>query len=215
MSASSSLDALFAAERELRRHEAALLQKPKAELETLLSGAVQEAIGLFPKDEAEATLRAERLADLCAQIPGAKMADAMLELLNAPEPSVRAAAGEALLDVAYERYAEVARAIERAYARGLQGPALQEIPWLLAEVGEPSALPLMRPLLQHADPEVVASTVEALVQLGDPGAIDDLQSLAEDERKVRIEELDDEVLLGDLATDAITELASRGESSTH
>ena len=54
-------------------------------------------------------MRLERLADLCAQVPGPEMTDALIDIMDYGKPPVRIAAGEALLDVAYEYYAEVAR----------------------------------------------------------------------------------------------------------
>ena len=170
-----------------------------------LASAVEEARGLG--DRKEAGLRLERLADLCAQVPGPKMADALLLILDDDDPQVRVAAGEALLDVGYERYAEVARAVERLLDSGKSGPALTEVPFVLAEIGEPSALPLLRRFVTHASPEVVASGVEAMAQLGDPEAIADLKKLLTDEREVSVEDLEDGgATIGELAEDAIAEL---------
>ena len=94
-------------------------------------------------------LRLERLADLCAQVEGPEMADALIAILDDDAPSVRVQAAEALVDVGFERYAEVARAIERALARGEHGPAMQELPWVLCEIAEPSARPLIARFLQE------------------------------------------------------------------
>src|SRR5688572_13173067 len=133
------LDAMFRADRSLREEETQLLASGEAAaLETLLAEAVEEARGL--RDRREGAMRLERLADLCAQVQGPRMVDALIDILDDEDPGVRVAAGEALLDVGYERYAEVARAIERALEKKRTGPAMSELPWLLAEVGEPSAL---------------------------------------------------------------------------
>lgn len=149
-------------------------------------------------------MRLERLSDLCAQVPGPRMTDAMIAILNDPEPRVRVAAGEALTDVAYERYAEVARGIERVLDAELSGPAMAELPWILAEVGEPSALLLIRRFLDHRDPDVIAAAIESLVQLGDPEAIDDLKRFVDDPRQVIIDDFEEETrtTLGGLARDA-------------
>lgn len=171
-----------------------------------LAAAIEEARG--QGDRTEASMRLERLADLCAQVPGPKMADALIRILDDDEPTVRVAAGEALLDVGYERYAEVARAIERALDQPASGAAMTELPFVIAEIGEPSALALLRRFLSHPDADVVAAGVEALVQLGDPGAIADLEKLADDAREVTLDDLEDgDTTIGELAEAAIEELS--------
>jgi HEAT repeat protein len=171
-----------------------------------LAAAIEEARG--HREPAEAAMRLERLADLCAQVAGPKMADALIRILDDDEPTVRVAAGEALLDVGYERYAEVARAIERALDRNTTGMAMTELPFVIAEIGEPSALALLRRFLSHPDADVVAAGVEALVQLGDPGAIADLEKLVDDAREVTLDDLEDgDTTIGELAEAAIEELS--------
>ncbi len=224
MSATPLLEALFEADRKLREAERNLLaQSAQDELDRALAEATEQA--LKPErsgseasasqrerdDEVEAAARLVRLADLCAQVQGPRSADTLLRILNHPAPEVRVAAGEALRDFAYDRYAEVARAIERAIERKLPGPALQEVPWILAEVGEPSALPLIGRMLSHPDVDVIASAIEALSELGEPDGISLLEPLAKDARVVTLEE--DEAgyttTLGELAREAITELEAR------
>jgi len=207
MSISNQLRAIFDAERALRNAESELLQADPKQLEELLSQAVAEAKA--ERDPYEAELRLTRLADLCAQVPGEAMADAMLAILDEEQPGVRVQAAEALVDVAYDRYAEVARAIERALARGDDGPAMQELPWVLAEVAEPSAVPLISRFLQHKNEEVVASAIEALARLGDPAAVPLLKKLVNDPRVVTVEEGEEEFTstLGELASEAMESLA--------
>lgn len=208
MSAERFLSDIFAAERSLREAEARLLaDSPEEDVVRALEAAVEEAAGL--DDEEEAELRLTRLADLCAQVPGPRMADALIAILNYEEPAVRVAAGEALLDVGYERYAELARAIERALERGLTGPAMAELPWLLAELGEASALPLIKHFLDHEDVDVTAAAIESLAQLGDPRAIPALERFRDDPRPVTLDDLDEETTttLGDLCRESITELS--------
>ena len=55
-----------------------------------------------------------RIADLAAQVEGPGSVSILLDILDHESTSVRAEAGEALLDVAYERFKEVAMAIEKA-----------------------------------------------------------------------------------------------------
>jgi len=207
LTASTLLEAIFRAERDLREAEERLMSTPDEKaLSKALAAAVDEAAKM--SDRAEASMRLERLSDLCAQVAGPDMIDAIVRILDDEEPSVRVAAGEALLDVGYERYAEVARGVERVLARNHEGLAMRELPWVLSEIGEPSALPLVRRFLDAKDGEVVASAIEALASLGDPDAIPALEKLVDDERPVTLEEEDEEVrtTVGVLAHEAIHEL---------
>lgn len=208
MSAKQLLDDLFDADRQLHAAEAKLLDDTdEDELRSALERATETALAL--KDGTEATMRLTRLADLCAQLQGPRMAETLLRILNHELPEVRVAAGEALRDYAYDRYAEVARAIERALAKDEQGPALAEVPWILAEVGEPSALPLVGKCLSHPQAEVAASAIEALVELGDPEAVPLLKKLLKDTRTVEIDEGDESysTTIGELAHEAIDALS--------
>jgi HEAT repeat protein len=207
MSLTDQLKAIFDAERALRQAESQLLQADHKSLEDLLSQAV--AAAKAERDPYEAELRLTRLADLCAQVPGEAMADALLSILDEEQPGVRVQAAEALVDVAYDRYAEVARAIERALQRGDDGPAMQELPWVLAEVAEPSAVPLVTKFLDHGNEEIVASAIEALTRLGDPQAVAALKKLVSDPRVVTVEEGDEEFTstVGELASEAIVVLS--------
>jgi len=213
MSLSKELQRIFDADRTLREAEDELLRNKRAdELVALLEAETKKALTLG--DRQEGTMRLERLADLCAQVPGPAMADALIAILNDGEPRVRVAAGEALRDVGYERYAEAARAVERALDRGDAGLAMSELPWVLAEIAEPSALPLIRRFLDHASPDVIAAAIEALSQLGDPDAADDLRRFVGDARTVLIEDFEEETktTLGELAEEALREL---GQPSAH
>jgi HEAT repeat protein len=204
MSLHDHLQQIFDADRTLRAAEKALLRKKRSdELVVLLVRAGEEALSLG--DREEASMRLERLADLCAQVPGPEMTDVLIAILNNDEPRVRVAAGEALRDVGYERYAEVARGIERALDRGESGPAMSELPWVLAEIAEPSALPLIRRFLEHPSPDVIAAAIEALSQLEEPEAVGDLERFLDDDRTVIIEDFEDETktTLGELAEDAL------------
>jgi HEAT repeat protein len=118
-----------------------------------------------------------------------------------------------LVDVGFERYAEVARGIERALAReggaAHEGrAALQELPWILVELSEPSARPLITRFLQHSRVEVIASAVEALAELGDPDAVKDLLPLERDTRPVELDEEggDATATLGELVRETLSEL---------
>lgn len=212
MSLREHLDAIYRAERTIREEEAQLLGAADRQgLMRLLREAVDEARSL--RDRREAAMRIERLADLCAQVPGPEMIDALILMLDDDDPGVRVAPGEALVDVGYERYAEVARGIERALEAKRGGPAMSELPWILAEIAEPSALPLIRRFLGHDEGDVVAAAVEALVHLGEPDAIKVLEPLKNDKREVTLADGDEEftTTLGELVTEAIDELEALAE----
>lgn len=209
MSAKQLLDALFEADRSVRDAEAQLLtESDEDDLVKTLERATEAALTL--EDPREAQGRLIRLSDLCAQVQGQRMATTLVRILNHEAPEVRVAAGEALRDFAYDRYAEVARAVERACDEKLAGPALSEVPWILAEIGEPSALPLIGRCLHHADVEVVASAIEALAELGDPEAIDLLKPFSKDKRVVELNEGNQSysTSIGELAQEAISELSA-------
>ncbi|MCZ7682171.1 MAG: HEAT repeat domain-containing protein [Sandaracinaceae bacterium] len=208
MSLAEHLNAIFEADRRAREAEAAMLAEGEPDaLAALLEQATGEALGL--EDEEEAELRLVRLADLCAQVPGPKMADALVAILDHPSPRVRVEAGEALRDVAYERFKEVARAVERAIAREHRGLAMQELPFVLAEVRDPDPVPLIARFLKHPDGDVVAAAIEALVDYGDPSAAPHIAPLVGDRREALLEELDETpVSVGELAEEALAELGA-------
>jgi len=202
MSAAKYLSDLFEADRTLRDAEQELLKGDERELSELLTAAVTDAKA--ESDEEEKTMRLQRLADLCAQVPGPEMTDALIAILDEELPSVRVAAADALVDVAYERYAEVARGVERALERD-EGTALGELPWVLTEVADPTAIKLIGRFLKLKDGTIVASAVEALATFGDPAAVELLEPLTDDERTVELDEFDGEVsaTLGELTQEAI------------
>lgn len=199
------LSELFDAERALRNAERAFMQNEPTALSALLVQAVREAKAL--DDKVESRMQLERLADLCAQVPGPEMSDALISILDDDWAAVRVQAAEALVDVGYERYAEVARSIERALETE-QFAALQELPWVLIELGEPSARKLIVRFLESENADVVASAIEALAELGDGSSINDLKPFLKDAREVEIEsdEGGEAVTLGELASEAIDTL---------
>jgi len=213
MSLPDELERIFDADRILQKAESVLLRKKGSEeLISLLERETENALHM--EDRKEGAVRLERLADLCAQVPGPRMTDALIAILNDGEPRVRVAAGEALRDLGYERYAEVARGIERALDRNADGLAMSELPWVLAEIAEPSALPLIRRFLDHPSSDVAAAAIEALAQLRDPKALRDLERFVGDSRVVIIEDFEDETktTLGELAEDALEMLGVRPSS---
>lgn len=205
MGAHRLLARIFDADRDARDAEEELMRAPDDELAELLAEAVEDALDNTDSDESE--LRLRRLSDLCAQVPGPRMADALIAILGHDDPQVRIEAGEAIRDVAFERFKEVARAVERALDRDLRGIAMQELPFVLTEVRDPDPIPLVARFLKHPEPEVVAAAIEAIAAYGDPTAGEHLTPLVDDEREATLEDLDGGTSnIGELAKAALEEL---------
>ena len=204
MGLTDDLERIFAADRAAREAERAFLQTgDTAHRSAALRRAIEAASKLDDPEESAAQL--ERLADLCSQIPGSESVDSLIAILNEDEPAVRLAAGEALLEVAYERYAEVARGIDRALDICINGPAMSELPGILGEIGEPGAQQQLRRFLDLDDPDAIAAAIEAMAQLRDPAAADALQPFVGDHRVVVLDDADreTEATIGELATAAL------------
>ena len=208
------LSALFDADKALRAAEDAFLESgDEKALAGVIAGAVRDAFALVDPEEQE--VRLMRLADLCAQVQGPETVDALLSILDHDEPAVRNEAGESLLDVAYERFKEVALGVERLLAKGHAGHSMEELPFVLGEIRDPDPVPLVARFLEHPRPEVVAAGIEALASYGDPAAIRHLEKLTEDAREVTLPDLDDATAsIGDLAADAIAELEGDPREAT-
>lgn len=208
MEAKEHLEAVFRADRALRDAEQKLFGiRDQDQVVAVLVDAVKQARKLG--DRREAVLRLKRLADLLAQVQTPETVDALIDVLDDEDDQVRIAAGESLVEVGYDRFAEVARSVERALATRRPGPALAELPWVLAEIGDEGVPSLLARFLLLDDANAVAAAIEALAEIGDPRAIKDLEKLRNDRREVDLEEGDAlTATIGDLAEDAIAELSS-------
>ena len=215
-----NLDALFDAERQARGLHEQLLASDVGELVKELRDATKAA--LVKSDTDESSLRLARLAALLGDLEGPEPVDLLIDILGSESAEARVYAGESLEALAFDRFKEVALGIERATERLPKGsPALTELPFLLAEVGEPGCVKLLGRFLKHADPEAVAAAIEAMAELGDPTAIPLLAALENDPRQVQLDEEDGEgerVGLGDLAYEAreiLEELAASAQQQSH
>ncbi len=198
-----TLTALFDAERKARTAHASLVESSRGELVPVLREATREALAIT--DEDEAAVRLSRLALVLGDLEGDDVVDLLIDILASESAEGRVAAGEALESLAFDRFKEVALGIERALGRLKKGsPALTELPFLLAEVGEPGCTKLLGRFLKHDDPEAVAAAIEAMAELGDPAAIPLLAPLEKDGRHVQIDDEDggERVAIGDLAHEA-------------
>jgi HEAT repeat protein len=200
----ASLRALFDAERAVRAAHEALAREDADRVMPTLQRAVREAAGL---DEDEASLRLVRLASVVGEFEGPAAVDLLIDILGSDAPEARHEAGEELSAHAWERFKEVALGVERALDRlPHDNPALLELPYILAEIPEPGVLRLLGRFLVHANVEVVASAVEALVETGDLECVAMLQPLVKDTRSVQLEDeggTEAEATIGELASEAI------------
>jgi HEAT repeat protein len=205
------LRSVLDADRSLRRaRDAFLSHKDTRAMTDAIATAVDRAFADGDADEAAASL--VRMSDMLVDIANADASKLLVKILAHEEPGVRVAAGEALMELLYDRYAEVARILEAEVDRGGDPVALAEVPFILAEVGEPGGVKIVAKLLKHADADVVGAAVEGLATMGDPSVLKALEPLKNDQRKVSTEDADDEaageVTIGDLVGEALEHLRS-------
>jgi HEAT repeat protein len=215
----TTLSALFNAERTVRRLHDELADQPSDELLETLGKAVP--VALSEPDEAEAALRLVRLAELLGELEGPIAVDLLIDVLGSEHPEARYTAGEQLEDLAFDRFKEVAKGVERALKRlPADSPALPELPHILAQLPEPGVLKLLGQFLAHEAAVPVAAGIEALVELGDPDGVRLLTPLLGDARTVQIDDEEEsnsevtEVTLGELAEEAL-ELLTGDDGDVH
>lgn len=207
----TTLNKLFDAERTARRLHDDLTATPGDGLLDVLTDAI--AAATRENDEDEAALRLVRIASLLGEHEGPRALDALIDVLASEHPEARQAAGEEIETLAYDRFKEVAQAIERALKRLPVGSsALPELPYLIAEVPEPGVPKLLSQFLSHKDPDAVAAAIETLVEIGDPAHASLIQPLLDDKRTVELaddggEDTTSEVTIGELAEEALSLLA--------
>lgn len=199
------LSNLFDAERRVRKlHDELAGADPNALLDAA-SRAIEKAVK--EPEEQEGSLRLERLAAILGELEGPRAVDLLIDILASDLPDSRAAAGEQLEGLAYDRFKEVAKGVERAVKRLPVGsPALPELPYLLAEVPEPGVFKLLELFFAHEDPDAVAAAIEVSVEIGDPATTKHLEKLKKDTRTVEMSDENDEaatVTIGELAEDAL------------
>jgi HEAT repeat protein len=212
------LESLFDAERAVRAAHTELERAPLDALVPALEKAVSGA--LANEDEDERVVRLVRCASLLGELEGPRVVDLLIDILGADDPEARHAAGEALEDLAYDRFKEVALGVERALERLPQGSsALVELPYLLADIPEGGVMKLLDRFLAHPEADVVAAAIEALVEFGDAGALTSIARLEKDTRTVQLEDDDGDeadsrtaVTLGELAREARQLLAAGPEA---
>ncbi len=213
----SSLNGLFAAEREARRlHDelTAVAQNRRDALVKELTKVISNAKAL--DDELEAAVRLVASARLLGELEGADVVDLLIDVLDSELPEARSEAGEQLQGLAFDRFKEVALGVERALKRyGKASPALVELPYLLVDIPEGGVVKLLGAFLQHADADAVAAAIETLVILGDASVTKLLLPLQGDKRISVVGEDDEEneVTIGELAVEAIELLRENAPSA--
>jgi HEAT repeat protein len=210
-----SLVELFDAERTCRKLHDQLAEAPSDVLLDALGDSLLAALKESREDEA--SLRLVRIAGLLGELEGPRAVDLLIDVLASEHPEARSAAGQELEELAFDRFKEVAKGVERALKRLPTGsPALPELPYILAEIPEPGVVKLLGQFLAHADADAVAAAIESLVEIGDPSASKLIAPLSADKRTVEL--ADDgaegedtaEVTIGELAEEAMGILAEGG-----
>jgi hypothetical protein len=178
-----------------------LSRAPKDQVLAAVADAMAQTRSISDPEEQKTRLGC--YAELLGELDGDRTVDLLIDLLNSDHAEVRVVAGEELEALAFDRFKEVALGVERALSRLPEsGPALSELPYLLAEVGEPGCLKLIGLFLKRREGEVVASAIEALVELGDPSGSSLLSGLERDQRRVDLDDEATDVSVGELATEA-------------
>jgi HEAT repeat protein len=175
-----------------------------------IAAEVDRAMSADPASDAG--LRLMLLADLLVEVPGQESVKCLLRVLGHEDPGVRVSAGEALVEVLVNRWGEASRAVELAIP-SMSEEALRELPFVIAEVGEPAGGAIIAKLLAHTDADVAASAIEALVEMGDATQLDAIKKLVGDKRPLTAEEQEGEEdvdggTLGELASDAVDMLTN-------
>jgi HEAT repeat protein len=208
-----AIEQLFAAERAVRKMHDQLVHSDRNALLTALGDAV--AAARKEKREDEASLRLVRLAAVLGELDGPKAVDLLIDVLASESGEARYAAGEALTELSFDRFKEVALGVERALERlAPDSPALGELPFVLAEVPEPGVTKLLVRMLALPNAEVVASAIEASAEVGDPALAKAIGKLVDDPRPVTMDDDEgesDEVTLGQLAREALELFGDDGD----
>ena len=205
-----ALDKLFDAERAVRTLHDQVADAAEEDALEALSRALDAALKLPDADEA--SLRLVRVANLLGEFEGPRAVDLLIDVLAGEHAEARDAAGEQLEAVAFDRFKEVAKGVERALKRLPVGsPALPELPYVFAEIPEPGVVKLLGQFLGHDDADAVAAAIEVAVEVGDPSFARLLEPLREDKRTVELADDAAEggslVTIGELAIEAIELLA--------
>jgi HEAT repeat protein len=209
-----ALAALFNAHRALADAQHAVLDVDHDALVRGLRAELTRAGSV--DDEEEASRRYVAIAEVLAELEGPAVIEMLIDVLDLDDADARQVAGESLVGLASDRFKEVAQVVERQLAsRSTESRALRELPYVFAMIPEGSSVKLLAKFLAHKEAEVVASAIEALVEIGDPSAARALEGLKRDKREVSVEDDGEEpqdVTIAELAQEALTLLRGAGRS---
>ena len=148
------------------------------------------------------------IAEVLAELEGPAVVEMLIDVLDLDDADARQVAGESLVGLASDRFKEVAQVVEKQLeTRSGDSGALRELPYVFAMIPEGSSVKLLEKFLAHKEAEVVASAIEALVEIGDASAARALETLKKDKREVSVEDDGEEaqsVTIGELALEALT-----------
>jgi len=210
-----ALIGLFDAERRVRELHDEIAENDAEKL----CDAVAKSISVASKepDAQEASMRLERLSALLGELETARAVDLLIDILATGHEDAVSAAGERLESLAFNRFKEVAKGVERALKRLPTGSqALSELPYLLAEVPEPGVVKLLELFLSHEDPDAVAAAIEVSVEVGDPSIAASIEKLKSDKRTVEMSDENEdtaEVTIAELAADALAIFEAMAEEA--
>jgi len=206
---------LFDAERRVRELHDEIAQHDSEKLCDVVAKSIATAIQ--ESDAAEASMRLERLSAVLGELETPRSVDLLVDILATEHPDARNAAGERLESLAFDRFKEVARGVERALKRLPVGsPALPELPYLLAEVPEPGVVKLLEQFLSHEDADAVAAAIEVAVEVGEPSIAASIEKLKNDKRTVEMSDENEdtaEVTIAELAADALSIFEAMAEEA--
>jgi HEAT repeat protein len=208
----SALASLFNAYRALADAQQAVLDLDQEALVRGLRAELTKTGSV--DDEEEASRRYVAIAEILAELEGPTVVEMLIDVLDLDDADARQVAGESLVGLASDRFKEVALVVEKQLAsRSPESGALRELPYVFAMIPEGSSVKLLEKFLAHKEAAVVASAIEALVEIGDPAAARALEGLKRDKREVTVEDDGEEaqdVTLGELAQEALTLLRGGG-----
>jgi HEAT repeat protein len=205
-SPASALEALFNAHRALGAAQEAVLDVAQDDLVRGLQVELEKAGTI--DDEDEASRRYVAIAEVLAELEGPAVVEMLIDVLDLDDADARQVAGESLVGLASDRFKEVAQVVEKQLeTRSGDSGALRELPYVFAMIPEGGSVKLLEKFLAHKEAEVVASAIEALVEIGDASAARALETLKKDKREVSVEDDGEEaqsVTIGELALEALT-----------
>ena len=204
-----TLETLYNAERTFRGKLRAFHQVPKYKLIDVLAEHVQQALQVTQPRERDARLMT--LIRVLADIRGPRAIDLIIDILGCDSEEANRRASQVLEDLADERLSDLRDAISRAIKRLPSGHvALSELPFVVYNLRDVDRISLLRPFLDLQDPEPVAATIEAFIEIMDPSVKSLLEPFVDDNRVVLIDEGPGEdpeqLTVGQIASEAIQSL---------